>query len=116
MTGRNLKLTTPQDVLTARDSLEYWAQKHMAVARGNAVVLTNDGKRVAADTLVAYTTDAARPASAGPQAVKASAEPDAKADDPLAASGQAAKGGRDRQRLGPHSDGNRDWRSGRLCA
>lgn len=91
MTGRNLKLTTPQDVLTARDSLEYWAQKHMAVARGNAVVLTNDGKRVAADTLVAYTTDAARPASAGPQAVKASTKQDAKADDPLAASGRLQK-------------------------
>jgi lipopolysaccharide export system protein LptA len=30
MTGRNLKLTTPNDVLTARDDLEYWPQKHMA--------------------------------------------------------------------------------------
>ena len=58
MTGRALKLTTPNDVLTARDSLEYWSQKHMAVARGNAVVVTNDGRRVAADTLVAYTADA----------------------------------------------------------
>src|SRR5262249_56734800 len=48
VTGRNLKLTTPSDMLTARDSLEYWSQKHMAVARGNAVVLTNDGRRVAA--------------------------------------------------------------------
>ena len=63
MTGRALKLTTPNDVLTARDSLEYWSQKHMAVARGNAVVVTNDGRRVAADTLVAYTADA--PAHAG---------------------------------------------------
>ena len=63
MTGRDLKLTTPNDVLTARDSLEYWSQKHMAVARGNAVVVTNDGRRVAADTLVAYTTDT--PAAAG---------------------------------------------------
>ena len=33
MTGRNLKLTTPNDVITARDDLEYWPQKHMAVAR-----------------------------------------------------------------------------------
>ena len=56
-----LKLTTPNDVLTARDSLEYWSQKHMAVARGNAVVVTNDGRRLAADTLVAYTSDAPAP-------------------------------------------------------
>ena len=57
MTGRNLRLTTPSDVLTARDDMEYWAQKHMAVARGDAVVVTNDGRRLAADTLVAYTAE-----------------------------------------------------------
>jgi lipopolysaccharide export system protein LptA len=102
MTGRSLKLTTPQDVLTARDSMEYWAQKHMAVARGNAVVLTSDGKRIAADTLVAYTTDTPRPG--GPQPVKASTAPagapgappgapsGAKASgDPLIASGKLQK-------------------------
>jgi lipopolysaccharide export system protein LptA len=57
MTGHDLKLTTPNDTLTARDTLEYWSQKHMAVARGDAVVVTNDARRVAADTLVAYTLD-----------------------------------------------------------
>lgn len=57
MTGHDLKLTTPNDTLTARDDVEYWPQKHMMVARGDAVVATNDGKRIAADTLVAYTTD-----------------------------------------------------------
>ncbi len=45
MTGPALKLTTPNDVLTARDDMEYWSQKHMAVARGDAVVVTNDGRR-----------------------------------------------------------------------
>ncbi len=65
MTGRDLKLITQNEVLTARDSLEYWAQKHMAVARGNAVVVTNDAKRLSADTLVAYTSDA--PPAAGPK-------------------------------------------------
>lgn len=35
LTGRNLRLTTPDDTITARDSLEYWPQKRMAVARGD---------------------------------------------------------------------------------
>lgn len=55
MTGNALKLTTPSDVITARDTLEYYSQQHMAVARGNAVVVTNDARRIAADILVAYT-------------------------------------------------------------
>ena len=62
MTGKNLKLTTPNDTITSRDDLEYWPQKHMAVARGDAVVVTTDAKRVAADTLVAYTSDNSQPA------------------------------------------------------
>lgn len=72
MTGKHLKLTTPNEVLTARNDLEYWTLKHMAVARGNAVVVTKNGRRLAADTLVAYTkpapaTAADRPTpSAGP--------------------------------------------------
>lgn len=79
LTGRDLKLITPNDVLTARDTLEYWSQKHMAVARGDAVVVTSDAKRLAADTLVAYTTDA--PAQPAPAATKPA---DAKAGDPKA--------------------------------
>jgi len=58
MTGRDLRLITQNEVLTARDTLEYWSQKRMAVARGDAVVLTSDARRIAADTLVAYTGDA----------------------------------------------------------
>ena len=54
MTGRGLRLITPTDTLTARDTLEYWSEKHMAVARGDAVIVTHDGRRVSADTLVAY--------------------------------------------------------------
>jgi lipopolysaccharide export system protein LptA len=87
MTGRNLKLTTPNDVLTARDSLEYWSLKHMAVARGNAVVVTNDGRRVAADTLVAYTTDAPSTPTQQQQPPKQQQTP----EDPLAASGKLQK-------------------------
>ncbi len=91
MTGHDLKLTTPSDVLTARDTMEYWSQKHMAVARGNAVVVTNDGKRMTADTLVAYTSDTQQPpAGATPVAAKAPASPSDN-DDPLAASGKLQK-------------------------
>lgn len=90
MTGRNLKLTTPNDVLTARDTLEYWSQQHMAVARGNAVVVTNDGRRMSADTLVAYTDEASQqPANTTPVAVKTPAP--ANNDDALAASGKLKK-------------------------
>lgn len=93
LTGRNLKLTTPNDVLTARDSLEYWAQKKMAVARGDAVVVTNDAKRLAGDTLVAYTEDSAPGgAPVRPAAAKAPAAGDPGAgSDPLGASGKLKK-------------------------
>ena len=57
LTGRNLRLTTPTDILTARDSMEYWSQTRMSVGRGDAVVVTNDGRRLAADTLVGFSED-----------------------------------------------------------
>ncbi len=68
LTGHGLRLTTPQDVLTARDTLEYWSAKHMAVARGNASATSSDGRRITADTLVGYTVDPnAPPATPGKQ-------------------------------------------------
>jgi lipopolysaccharide export system protein LptA len=66
MTGHALKLTTPSDTLTARDTLEYWSQKHLAVARGDAVVVTNDARRISADTIAAYTVEAAPAGAAAP--------------------------------------------------
>ncbi len=81
MTGHNLKLTTPQDVLTARDQIEYWSDKHMGVGRGNAVVVTTDQRRLAGDVLVAYTVDdTAQPAGGKP------------APPPAPATGKAATG------------------------
>lgn len=68
MTGTALRLTTPQQVLTARDSLEYWSEKRMAVARGAAVVTTADGRRIAADTLVGYTAPPKSDGQVTPQA------------------------------------------------
>jgi len=88
MTGHAMKLTTPTQVLTARDTLEYWSQLHMAVARGNAVAVTNDARRIAADTLVAYTTPSDEATAApAPKPAAASATP----TDPLAASGKLKK-------------------------
>lgn len=81
MTGHDLKLTTPNEVLTARDTMEYWTQKHMAVARGNAVAVTKDARRIAADVLVAYTTDSNAPAQ-GTSAAPAKSAPTAKSAPP----------------------------------
>jgi lipopolysaccharide export system protein LptA len=92
MTGTNMKLTTATQILTARDTLEYWAQKHMAVARGDAVALTNDARRIAADTLVAYTTPSDQTAPAAPPKPNPAGGPAAPAAaDPLGASGKLQK-------------------------
>jgi lipopolysaccharide export system protein LptA len=92
LTGHNLKMTTPTYVVTARDSLEYWSNQHMAVARGDAVLVTNTQRRIAADVLVAYTD--AGPAASAPQtpapttvALKPG-QPAAGAADPIDASGK----------------------------
>jgi lipopolysaccharide export system protein LptA len=92
MTGHDLKLTTPNEVLTARDALEYYPQQHMAVARGDAVVVTKDARRMAADTLVAYTKpNQEQPADgATPVAAKTPA-PAPATDDPMASSGKLEK-------------------------
>lgn len=52
MTGQDLKMLTPTDVVTARDTLEYWERRQQAVARGNAVAVRGE-KRIQADVLVA---------------------------------------------------------------
>ena len=70
LTGHALKLTTPQDVVTARDSMEYYSQTRISIARGNAVVVTGDGRRIAADTLVSYSEPPDQPASGAPAAPK----------------------------------------------
>ncbi len=97
MTGHALKLTTPQEVMTARDSMEYWSQKHMSVGRGNAVVVTADGRRLAGDVLVAFDkpNDAATPgqsvqakAGAAASATPVAATPGKPPSDPIAASGK----------------------------
>jgi lipopolysaccharide export system protein LptA len=89
LTGHDLKMTTPTYVVTSRDSLEYWSNQHMAVARGDAVLVTNTGRRIAADVLVAYTNSgpASGPATAGQTAVAAKPGQPAAATDPTDPSG-----------------------------
>lgn len=55
MTGGNLKIVTPKETLTARDSIEYWHSKNQGIARGNALAQFPEKEQlVQADTLVAY--------------------------------------------------------------
>lgn len=42
LTGENLQYKTPKETLTARDSLEYWETERVAVARGDAVAVSED--------------------------------------------------------------------------
>ncbi len=86
LTGHDLHIITPQQTMSARDTMEYWSQKHMAVGRGDAVVNTNDGRRLSGDVLVGYTADPNAPPAAAPvqKAAVAPAKPGA---DPLADTG-----------------------------
>lgn len=57
LTGRDLRLDTQDGVITARDSLEYWRGRQLAVARGNAVAVQpaegGGENRIEADVLTA---------------------------------------------------------------
>jgi lipopolysaccharide export system protein LptA len=52
VTGQHLRLVTPSDVVTARDSLEWYDDKLVAVARGDALAV-REPKRLAGDVLTA---------------------------------------------------------------
>lgn len=52
LTGKNLRLITAAETVTARDSLEYWERRQQAVARGKAVATRGD-RRIQGDILVA---------------------------------------------------------------
>jgi lipopolysaccharide export system protein LptA len=64
VTGKVLKMTTATDVVTARDSLEWYDQKQIAVARGDAVAI-RDVKVMRADVLTAHMTKDKPPPAAG---------------------------------------------------
>ena len=58
VTGKNLRLTTPGDVVTARDSLEWHDATQTGVARGNAIAVHGD-RRMRGDVLTAILTKGA---------------------------------------------------------
>ena len=52
--GKAMKMTTPTDTITARDAFEWYDEKQIAVARGDAVAVRNGGRTIKADVLTAY--------------------------------------------------------------
>ncbi len=58
LVGKDLRLVGEKDLITARDSLEYWEKRQVAVARGDAVAVRED-KRIRADVLTAHFEPAA---------------------------------------------------------
>src|ERR1700719_1796622 len=75
VTGKALKMTTATDMVTARDSLEWYDQKQIVVARGDALAV-RDVKAIRADVLTAHMTKdkpplaAAKPDKALPAAAQ----------------------------------------------
>ena len=53
MRGKALKMTTAADTVTAREALEWYDTRQIAVARGDAVAVHN-GRTIKADILTAY--------------------------------------------------------------
>ncbi len=53
LTGQRIRLVTQQDTIFARDSLEYYEDRQLAVARGDALAIRAD-RRVRADVLMAH--------------------------------------------------------------
>jgi lipopolysaccharide export system protein LptA len=93
VTGKALKMTTATDVVTARDSLEWYDQKQVAVARGDAVAV-RDVRVIRADVLTAHMTkDKPQPAAGKPdKAVPAAAQAKPRnAATPLGADDESSK-------------------------
>jgi lipopolysaccharide export system protein LptA len=92
LSGQGLSLTTPDQRITARDSLEYWPQRRMAVARGGALVTTTDNRRISAETIVAHFLESAPPGAAQPATAQPAATPAARPPVPgLPSPGEGSK-------------------------
>jgi lipopolysaccharide export system protein LptA len=79
LVGKKLRLLSKQGTLTARDSLEYWENRKLAVARGDATVVQQD-QRIRADVLTAHVAEegaaAEKPTGASAKGKKAKNKPD----------------------------------------
>ncbi|MBL4721376.1 MAG: hypothetical protein JKY20_09630, partial [Alphaproteobacteria bacterium] len=53
LVGQSLRLITERAKITARDSLEYWENRNLAVARGGAIAISGES-RIKADILTAH--------------------------------------------------------------
>lgn len=53
LVGQDLQLVTDRGTITAEESLEYWEERSIAVARGNALVIQQD-RRLKAGVLTAF--------------------------------------------------------------
>jgi lipopolysaccharide export system protein LptA len=53
VTGKDLRAVTPKETVTAEQSFEYWKDREVVVARGNATA-TSEDRTVRADTLTGY--------------------------------------------------------------
>ncbi|MEZ5647859.1 MAG: LptA/OstA family protein [Alphaproteobacteria bacterium] len=60
LTGHNLRFSSPNVDIAAKQSLEYWEKKRIAVARGGAVATQND-RKLTADIMQAYISEAPPP-------------------------------------------------------
>ena len=103
VTGKTLKLTTPSDVVTARDSFEWYDAKQISVARGDAIAI-RDTKRLRADVLTAHMTkEKPKPGENQPEAKTSKAVP---------ATANAKTGAK----AGPLGDGDEGSRISRIDA
>ena len=89
LTGHDLHLITPQDLLTARDQMEYFSQTRISIGRGDATVTTNDGRRIRADVLVGYSAPPAAQPGPKPAATAPAGTPNGQ--DPIGSSGKLEK-------------------------
>ena len=69
LTGSNLRLLTKTDIVTARDSLEYYDAEKLAVARGEAIAVRKQD-RLRADILIAHFGEPPPPAPGAAPAPK----------------------------------------------
>ena len=62
LTGQTVRLDTAEDTIIARESLYYYEQRQIAIARGDALAIRGD-RRLRADTLTAHFGEGGRRAS-----------------------------------------------------